>query len=135
LKQLIVLVAVFILLVPIVLQISTENVTYAKKNAVEFYASNATEKAKQEGCYTDEIISNMLDEISKKLRIDRESIVVDKNTTKIVKYRLDKYSTRGEIYLKISVPFKKIIASADFFNINDDGYYIVEKMTLSEKIK
>lgn len=134
-KQLIVLLAIFILLVPLILQISTENIIYAKKNAIEFAVSNATEKARQEGCYTNEILANMIDDISKKTKIDANEIIVDDSTTKNIKYRLDKYSSRGEIYLKISVPFRKIVAAADFFNINDSKYYVVEKIAISEKIK
>lgn len=135
-KQLIVLCAIFILLASILLQIPLEMVNYDKKHAVMFYVNNAKEMAKQEGYYTDEILNQLKKDIAKKMSINEGEIVIGENTTKIPKYRPEKFDEREVIYLKVSVPFKNILATPAFFGIsNNKGYYIIEEITTSEKLR
>ena len=138
-KQLIVLCAVFLLLAAIILQIPLEMINYEKKHAIMFYVNNAKEMAKQEGYYTDEILNDLTNNIAKKMNINNiNEIIIDKETTKTPKYRPDKFDSRETIYIKVSVPFKKIIAAPGFYGISDSenkGYYIIEEVTTSEKLR
>lgn len=135
LKQFIVLVAVFLLFIPVFMQISAENVNFAKKSAVEYFVSNAKEEAKQEGFYTEEILKELKSNIAEKLNINANRIVIDPSTTKTVKYRLNEYDIRGRIFIRISVPFDNVIAAGDFLSIDKDGYYVIEEVTFSEKLR
>lgn len=101
-----------------------------------FYVNNAKEMAKQEGCYTDEILNELKINISNKMKIKSDEIIIDSNTTKTPKYRKDKNIEGEGIYIKVSVPFNKIIAANTFLNINSNKkYYIIENITTSERIK
>ena len=134
-KQLIVLCAVFILLVVILLQIPLEMVNYEKRHAVMFYVNNAKEMAKQEGYYTDEILELLKKNIAQKIKISESEVIISNNTTRVPKYRLNKFDEGEAIYLKISVPFKNIIAASNFMGItNNKGYYIIEIITTSERL-
>lgn len=140
-KQLMVLSAVFILLVVILMQIPLEMINYEKRHAIMFYVNNAKERAKQKGCYTDEILNELLENIAKKAmknKISESEIVIDIKTTRedTPKYRPNKFDEGEVIYLKISVPFKNIIAASNFLGIkNNKGYYIVEITTTSERLE
>lgn len=135
-KQLIVLCAVFILIAAILLQIPLEMANYENRHAVMFYVNNAKEMAKQEGYYTDEILSDLKSNIAKKMKINDEEIIIGKSTTKTIKYRPEKFDEREVIYLKVSVPFKNILAASHFLGIvNDKGYYIIEEIATSEKLR
>lgn len=138
-KQLIVLCAVFLLLAAIILQIPLEMINYERKHAIMFYVNNAKEMAKQEGYYTDEILNDLTSNIAKKMNIKNiNEIIIDDKTTKTPKYRPDKFDSRETIYLKVSVPFKNILATPGFYGISDSenkGYYIIEEITTSEKLR
>lgn len=135
-KQLIVLCAIFILLASILLQIPLEMVNYEKKHAVMFNVNNAKEMAKQEGYYTDEILSQLKKDIAKKMKLNEGEIIIGENTSKTPKYRPEKFDEREVIYLKVSVPFKNILATPTLFGIsNNKGYYIIEEITTSEKLR
>lgn len=135
-KQFIVLCAVFILFTAMFLQIPMQMVNYERKHAIMYYVNNAKETAKQNGCYTEEILKELKKNISNKMNINEDEIIISKNTTKQIKYREDKKTTSGQIYIKISVPFNKIVAVQNFFNIaNKKRYYIIENVTTSERLK
>ncbi len=136
-KQLIVLSAVFVLLMAFLMQIPLEAVNYEKKEAIEYYVNNAKEKAKQEGCYTSEILSELTRNIADKMNVSAGTIIIDNSTTLYpnIKYRKNSFEKREEIYLKIHVPFDNIIAADTFFGLEDGGrYYTVETTTTSEKL-
>lgn len=138
-KQLIVLCAVFLLLAAIILQIPLEMINYERKHAVMFYVNNAKEMAKQEGFYTDEILNELKNNIAKKMNIKNvNEIEIDEKTTKERKYRPARFDEKAIIYLKVSVPFKNILATPGFYGISDSenkGYYIIEEITTSEKLR
>jgi hypothetical protein len=140
-KQLIVLSAVFILLVVILMQIPLEMINYERRHAVMFYVNNAKERAKQNGCYTDEILNELLENIAQNAmrnKISESEIIIDTKTTSedAPKYRLNKFDEGEIIYLKISVPFKNIIAASNFLGIkNNKGYYVIEITTTSERLE
>lgn len=137
-KQLIVLCAVFLLIAAIILQIPLEMLNYERRHAIMFHINNAKEMAKQEGCYTDEILEQLKKDIAKKMKIDEGQIIISPDTTKTIKYRPENFSDGGIIYLKVSVPFNNIIAANRFYGISDSqnkGYFIIEEITTSEKLR
>lgn len=135
-KQFIVLTAVFILIAVIIIQVPLEMVNYEKKNAIMFYVNNAKEKAKQEGYYTNDILDELKSNISDIMKLnDKEQIIICDGTTKTPKYRQNKYEEGEEIYIKIAIPFKNIVAASKFLNIEDNNrYFIIENVTTSEKL-
>lgn len=137
-KQLIVLCAVFLLIAAMILQIPLEMLNYERKHAIMFYVNNAKEMAKQEGCYTDEILNDLKSNIAEKMDININEIIIGDDTTRIKKFRPDKFDVGETIYLKVSVPFKNILAANNFYGISDSqnkGYYIIEEITTSEKLR
>ena len=135
-KQLIVLCAVLILLAAILLQIPLQAVNYDRRHAIMFYVNNAKEMAKQEGYYTDEILNDLKNNIAKKMKISESEIIINDNTTRTPKYRPEQFDERELIYLKISVPFKNIIAASSFFGTSDNQrYYVIEEITTSERLR
>ncbi len=137
-KQLIVTVAVFILLMAVIIQIPLEMLNYERRQAVMFYVNNAKEKAKQEGCYTEAILNQLKKDINenKKLGITITDKDIEATRENDIKYRLDKFKEAELIKLKIRIPIDKIIAAASFFGLDDSKrYYIIEIVTTSEKLK
>ena len=138
-KQLIVLCAVFLLLAAIILQIPLEMINYERKHAIMFYVNNAKETAKQNGYYTDEILDDLKTDIAKKMKLkNKNEVIIGDKTTKTPKYRPDKFDERETVYLKVSVPFKNILAANAFYKISDGenrGFYIIEEITTSERLR
>ncbi|QSX05474.1 hypothetical protein JYG23_12425 [Sedimentibacter sp. zth1] len=134
-KQFIVLCAVFILLSAMFLQIPLQMMNYERKHAIMFYVNNAKEMAKQEGYYTDKILEELKENILTKMNIDKNQIIISESTTRQPKYRQSKSLDGEQIYIKISVPFNKIIAAQSLFGItNKKRYYVIENMTTSERL-
>ena len=137
-KQLIVTVAVFILLMAVIIQIPLEMLNYERRQAVMFYVNNAKEKAKQEGCYTEAILNQLKKDINenKKLGIIITDKDIEATRENDIKYRLDKFKEAELIKLKIRIPIDKIIAAASFFGLDDSKrYYTIEIVTTSEKLR
>ncbi len=137
-KQLIVTIAIFILLMAVIIQIPLELLNYERKQAIMFYVNNAKEKAKQEGCYTEEILNQLIKDINenKKLGITITDKDIEATREDDIKYRLDKFKEGELIKLKISIPIDKVIAAASFFGLDDTKrYYIIEVVTTSEKLR
>ncbi len=137
-KQLIVTVAVFILLMAVIIQIPLELLNYERRQAVMFYVNNAKERAKQEGCYTEAILNKLKKDINdnKKLGLKISDEDIEATRESDIKYRLDKFKEGELIKLKINIPIDRIVAASAFFGLNNSkGYYTIEVVTTSEKLK
>lgn len=135
-KQFITLIAVFILLMSILIQIPLEMINHDNKIAIMYYVNNAKEKAKQEGYYTQYILKELKKDIAKKMKCSESSILIDDKTTTFPKYRQNKYLEGENIYLKILIPFKNIVAADKFFSIDESNrYFVLENVTTSEKLR
>jgi len=140
-KQLIVLTAVFILLMAIILQIPLEMLNYERKEAIEYIVNNAKEMAKQEGYYSEENLNDLREKIARKMGVNIDEIIIGVVTTRYpdIKYRpnvydrFSEYDNRSIIYLRVSIPFKKLIVP--FFGQNDTRYYVIEKIATSERLE
>lgn len=96
----------------------------------------AKEKAKQEGCFTDEICGDLRAGLEESLGVEAESIVIEATKTK--QYRINYFDSSGErglIHYKVSVPVDKIMAGGKLLGVEDDenqGVFTVEGSTASE---
>lgn len=131
-KQLIVMCALLVLLLTFPLQYALEQKNHHNISQFQTLVHNAKEQAKQEGYFTDAIISNLKTDILKQFNdIDESQIVI--NVTK----RSDR-KQRGElIYYKIGIPINKLIAVNAFWGIDDADnqmIYYIENYTTSEWI-
>jgi len=89
------------------------------KHRVDFnnIVEASVQDARKEGYFTPEIIDDLKHDISQKLYISEDEIVIQVTTTP--KYRTNAYNPSELIQYKISVPTKKIIAMASFFGIDE----------------
>lgn len=135
-KTLIALAASVILLMTFPLQYALEQ--HNHHNIVQFQKiiNNAKEQAKQNGCFTDDIISSMKNNIISEFNdIDESEISV--NVTTSPKYRINSFDERELIYYEIGVPIKKLIVCEDLWGISDGDnkmMYFVKNYTSSERV-
>ena len=82
----------------------------------------AKEEAAQAGCFTNDIISEMLDSFED-AGIDADDVVIGEMTT-TPKYRKNSFDERELITYEIGIPIKKIVANNEFYGISDEdnGY-------------
>ena len=102
----------------------------------------AKEEAKQEGCFTPQIKSELTANIASALQIDPADVRIEATDT--VRYRImeaDRYGNddweRGLIYYKVSVPIGELMAGRRLFGIREQDnvyYYTIESYTASEKL-
>lgn len=135
-KQLIVLAAVVVFLLTFPLQYAVEQRNHHNISQFHKYVNIAKEKAKQEGYFTDDIISeltnNILDEFE---NVEEHEIVID--VTRTPKYRTNEFDERELIHYRIGVPIKRIIATNVFWGISDldnQYLYVIDNSTTSELI-
>ncbi|MDD4566029.1 MAG: hypothetical protein PHE79_11220 [Eubacteriales bacterium] len=92
--------------------------SHIKGNA-ETIVVAACEQAKQEGCFTPEIIESMKMEFEK-AGIDSDKVIIGDGTTTTPKYRTDEFDSREMIDYKIGVPIDNIFAAQSFFGLTDE---------------
>lgn len=134
-KDFIVLIAVLIILLPFPLQYALEEYNHHQKAEIQSYVYVAKEKAKQKGYFSDNIITELTENISKNFRIDEANIKI--TVTKTPKYRTNTFSERELIYYKVEVPINRIIAAPSIWGITEQENkttYIIEGYTSSEAI-
>lgn len=136
-KQLIVALAVVILFLTFPLQYSQENINHYRRTQIDKYVKVAKEKAKANGYFTDENISELKTNILSVCNdLSESDITID--VDKIPKYRTNEFDDRELISYKIGVPVNKIVAANKFYGISDSDnkyvYYSDGKIT-SELIK
>lgn len=96
---------------------TTNNVIITKASiAVE----EAKEEARQEGYFTEDILSELTDNL-KAEGLDGNKITINVTTTP--KYRLNSYDEREMISYNIGIPIEKTIVANDFFMISDEDNY------------
>jgi len=136
LKQVIAIGAALILLLTFPLQYALEQKNHHNISQFQLYVNISKEKARFEGCFTDEIIielkTNILNEFN---NIDEAEIHVDVTTTP--KYRQNEFDEAELIHYRIGVPIKKLIATNLFWGIPDEDnqyLYIIENECSSERL-
>ena len=137
-KQLIVLTAILPLMLIFIAQITLEQKNNAAISMLQQQVYTAKEQAKQEGCFTEDIINRLKTDISTNFGISKSEILI--TATEVPQYRInyfDSSSERGLIHYSVSVPIEKIMAGGSLIGISaadNKGVYTVEGTAASEKV-
>ncbi|MDD3538398.1 MAG: hypothetical protein QM215_08165 [Bacillota bacterium] len=139
-KQFLVLLAVLPLLLIFLMQFALDQINHARIGLLSDCVYVAREQARQKGCFTQQIRSDLRDNISKILDLDPESVLIE--ATDSPQYRIKGNAVsdgtgfeRGLIYYKISVPMGQIMAGPRLFGIREEDnrlMFTVESRTASE---
>ncbi len=130
-KDLIVLVAVVILFSTLVLQYGLEQKNHANISKFQVIVQSSKERAKQEGCFTDEIVDDLKYNVAKAFDISVDEVIVEATSENNRKIR------KELIYYKIGVPIKKTNATNKLFGIRDVNKitYYIENHVVSEYVE
>ena len=140
-KNFIVLAAVLPLLLVFLVQFTLDQRNSANIGRFQEYVYAAKEQAKQEGYFTEEIRSELRQNIAKTFEITEDEIIIEASSTP--QYRVNEYlgngkeSGRGMIHYKIGVPINKLMAGRRLFGIKEEenrGMYVIESYTASERL-
>lgn len=132
-KEYIVGLAIFLILMFFPLQWTINQVNHYKMQTLNNIVYNAAQKARTDGYFKPYNIDEMKNKIIDALNIEENMIRVD--VTTIPKYRFDSFDTREMISFEIGIPIDKVIAMNIFFGIDDgiNGYeYIIRGEVPSE---
>ena len=136
-KQFIVLAAILPLLLVFVIQFSADQQYDIAVAAVNDAVYAAKERAKQEGCFTGEIIDWLRKEISGKIQgLDPADIVIGSGTDTEPVYRIGTDGGSGLIHYQISIPMKNITAGRGLLHMSGepDRWYVIDSYTPSERL-
>ena len=131
-KQLIVLMAVLPIMIIFIMQMGLDQKNAQTLTAIQSCTYAAKEQAKQEGCFTEAICSDLRRNISKLTNIKEENIEIEADRT--LKYR---YSDDKLIHYKVRVTVGNIMAANRVFGLSDkeNSYkFSVESYTASERV-
>lgn len=131
-KQLIVLMAVLPIMIIFIMQMGLDQKNAQTLAAIQSCTYAAKEQAKQEGCFTEAICSDLRRNISKLTNIKEENIEIEADRN--LKYR---YSDDKLIHYKVSVKVGNIMAANRVFGLSDkeNSYkFSVESYTASERV-
>ncbi len=118
-KEFIIGFAVFILLMFFPLQWTLNQVNHYKIESVNNIVHVAAQKARIEGYFTPDNISEMRDKIANALTISGGDITID--VTTIPKYRFKQFNSNEMIKYDIKIPIKRIVAMNQFFGIDNNS--------------
>ncbi|PWM68649.1 MAG: hypothetical protein DBX38_01535 [Eubacteriales Family XIII. Incertae Sedis bacterium] len=133
-KQFIVLMAVLPIMLIFLMQFTADQVNGEKVAFIQSVVYAAKEEAKQEGCFTEELKTRIVKEISEGISIPAECIEVASDDE--VKYRYAKGEGRL-IHYRVSVRLDGVMAGGRFLGISDSENtvtYVIDSSTASEKI-
>lgn len=141
-KQFIVLVAILPLMLVFFVQFSMDQINSSRAGLLTDMVYAAKEKAKQEGCFTEEIKAELTANICNAFGIDPEDVHIE--ATETVQYRImdaGSYSAgdweRGLIHYKVSVPIGELMAGRRLFGIREEEntyMYVIESYAASERL-
>lgn len=129
-KDFIVLSAIVVFFTILTLNYSLEQKNHRMMSQMQISVQTSKERAKQAGCFTEEIVNDLETDISRKCGVDRDEIYFE-GTTDI--------QERGElIYYKVGIDIKSIISGNKFFGISDEDnsmIYWIENYCVSEWVE
>lgn len=129
-KDLIVLGAVLVLFSVMTLNYATEQKNHKIISQQQISVQTAKERAKQIGYFSDEIINDLITDISTKCNIDRSKVYFEGTRSP---------QRKGElIYYKVGMDIDEIIAGNEFFGISDEQnsmIYEIENYCVSEWVE
>ncbi len=133
-KQFIVLIAILPLLLIFMMQFS-----YDQKNAgliaeIQSIVYFAKEEAKQQGGFSKEMKTELKDNIAAIANVSSSDVLIECDEE--IKYRYSNGQYR-QIYYKISVPIREVMAGGELFGIDKEKnkyVYVIDSYTASEKL-
>jgi hypothetical protein len=134
-KQFIVLLAVFPLMMAFMMQFAAQQNTDYRIQMINETVHNACEKAKTEGRFTDSNVAEIKNKLADISECSTDSIKV--NVSKDMKYRTGSYDEREMIEYRIEVPINGIVAFPQLFGISKDDnsmMYVIENEFASERL-
>ena len=134
-KQLIVLAAVLPILLLFMAQYCLDQKNSRIMNEFQQQVYTAKERAKQEGCFSEEIVEDLRRDLAETLAIEESDIAIE--ATAVKQYRLNYFDggERGMIRYKVSVPVDKVMVGGNLLGIGEEenrALYTVEGTTASE---
>ncbi len=133
-KQLIVAMAVLPILIVFMVQFMLDQKNQQIIGAVQSCTYAAKERAKQEGCFTPQMIEDLKRDISDRTGLNMEAIECQGDSE--VKSRFSEGEDRF-IYYKVKVKIKGIMAGAGLFSSGkgeDSMEYVIDSFTASERV-
>ena len=136
-KELIAGLAILLILIIFPLQAQVDTINAFKINHLNRIVYNSAEQARFDGYFTDENINETKQKLAKVFGVSEDDITFE--GTRTIKYRSTEYNaSRDRIEYKITVPFRNIVAAADFLGISQDENtksLIKQGFVLSEVLK
>ena len=134
-KQFIVLLAVFPLMMAFMLQFAAQERTDYRIRLINHEVDNSCEMAKTEGCFSEENITGLRASLADISGCDEESVCIEVSDD--IKYRTGHYDEREMIQYHISVPIDGLMAMPGLFGVSDEEnsmVYVMEDEFASEKV-
>ncbi len=134
-KQFLVLLAVLPLCLVFLVQFTLDQMNSTRIGMLSDMVYTAKEEAKQEGCFTDEIVGKLKNDISRRLGVPENDILIDVTDEPV--YRVMNAGERGLIHYKVQVPIGELTAGRSMFGIREEEnvyYYTIESYTASERL-
>ena len=143
-KQFLVLCAVIPLMLVFFVQFTMDQNNSARIGHLNDLVYAAKEEARQQGCFTRDIVDRLTADIARDLSIDPSDIIIDATGENDIRYRIMSAAgydntdwERGLIHYKISVPIGQVMAGRKLFGIReeDNTYnYVIESYAASERL-
>lgn len=134
-KQFIVLLAVFPLMLAFMLQFAAQQKTDHRIQLINNAVENACEKAKTEGRFSENNVSGLRASLADISDCSEEDIEI--SVSEEMKYRTGRYDEREMIQYRVAVPIDGLMAMPGLFGISaeDNGMiYVLENEFASEKV-
>lgn len=135
-KQFIVLLSILPIMLIFLLQFTLDQKNSHNIGRFQELVYASKEEAKQQGCFTYEIRSDLVHKISTEFGIAEQDIEFTADATP--KYRTNSFDERELIYYKVSVPIEQLMAGNRFYGIPDEenhSKYTIESWAASELLK
>ncbi len=134
-KQFIVLLAVFPLMMAFMLQFAAQQKTDYRIQLINNAVDNACEKAKTEGRFSESNVSGLRASLADISDCSEERIEI--SVSEDIKYRTGRYDEREMIRYRVAVPIDGLMAMPGLFGISAEEnsmLYVLENEFASEKV-
>lgn len=136
-KQLIVACAMLPLLVVLIMQLGHSQVNMSKYSRVERTLEMTEAAAKQEGCFSEDIKSDLIKSLSEIMKIPEKSISLESTDVNEIKYRSSSYEDSLMHYI-VKFNYCGAMAGNKYFGISDEkntNQIVIDRYVSSEKLK
>lgn len=135
-KQFIVLLAVFPLMMAFMLQFAAQQKTDYRIQRINDAVHDSCEKAKAEGRFSESNVSGLRADLADISGCGKDDIEI--NVSEDTKYRIGRYDEHEMIQYRVAVPIDGLMAMPGLFGISEEEnsmIYVIEDEVASEKIR